>query len=749
VRRQVAAAGLVFLIAHLAFLPQTLEDVDSINFALGVREFDVANHQPHPPGYPVFIALARGTTALAAAAGLAEPVPRGLALLSAAGGALLVPMLYALFVRLDGRVAFWATMATVCSPLFWFTAVRPLSDTAGLAGALGAQVLLVSVIRGSREPGAGSLAGMSAAARLAAGAIMAGLATGIRSQNAVLTVPLLLAVLVWPDPRLSWRHRLTAAGLAAAAGLAWAVPLVVVSGGLGDYLVALGAQGGEDFRGVVMLWTTPHPRVAVQAIFNTFVWPWGALLPGLVVSALMVAGAIAAARRAPGVLAILAIAFGPYLIFHLLFHETATLRYALPLVPPVVFLALYAMAGLGHVAAPAAAAIVMAVVSLAWTLPAVQAYARAGSPAFHVFDRMLDGGPEGDARARVIGMHAVMRRVEEWRRPVHDRPVLPAAHGREWLALVAHWRAEPESSIDFVADPRRTDLVLFDPHVRQLVSSARWDFPEVPFVAGARPGAADFYVMAPPGWMLDRGWALTAEVGGVTAATRLGPHVQPSIAWVRRRSEPATMLLGGRNLSQDGRAARLTVVAGDCEIDSWHVAPGSFTRRILIPADLLEGHGYVPLAVAAAAPDGAAPPAVALEQFDLQSDGVPMFGLLEGWHEPEYQPATGRAWRWMSEHALLWVRPVGRDVTLTLAGESPLRYFDRAPHVRVLSGGIVIASVHPAGDFDLRVRIPADVLDASGGTVSIETDLWFSPAEREGAADRRHLALRVYEVSVR
>ena len=30
-----------------------------MNFALGVRDFDPSKHQPHPPGYPVFIALGK------------------------------------------------------------------------------------------------------------------------------------------------------------------------------------------------------------------------------------------------------------------------------------------------------------------------------------------------------------------------------------------------------------------------------------------------------------------------------------------------------------------------------------------------------------------------------------------------------------------------------------------------------------------------------------------------------------------
>src|SRR5262245_29042150 len=55
--------ALVFVVVHLWFLPPSLEDIDSINFALGLRDFDPAQHQPHPPGYPVYIAVGRGVLA--------------------------------------------------------------------------------------------------------------------------------------------------------------------------------------------------------------------------------------------------------------------------------------------------------------------------------------------------------------------------------------------------------------------------------------------------------------------------------------------------------------------------------------------------------------------------------------------------------------------------------------------------------------------------------------------------------------
>src|SRR5215831_2233873 len=63
-RLLVLLVSLIFFFTHLFNLPRTLEDLDSVNFALGVEHFDVGSHQPHPPGYPVYIALAKASTAV-------------------------------------------------------------------------------------------------------------------------------------------------------------------------------------------------------------------------------------------------------------------------------------------------------------------------------------------------------------------------------------------------------------------------------------------------------------------------------------------------------------------------------------------------------------------------------------------------------------------------------------------------------------------------------------------------------------
>jgi len=54
-----------------------------------------------------------------------------------------------------------------------------------------------------------------------------------------------------------------------------------------------------------------------------------------------------------------------------------------------------------------------------------------------------------------------------------------------------------------------------------------------------------------------------------------------------------------------------------------------------------------------------------------------------------------------------------------------------------------------ASDFAWTIRVPAASLRDSGGTLTIQTDQVFKPADRGQSADRRDLGLRIYSVKVR
>jgi transmembrane protein TMEM260 (protein O-mannosyltransferase) len=756
-RKSLAAISVVFLAAHLAFLPPTLEDIDSVNFALGVADFDVSKHQPHPPGYPVFIGLSKASTSLLRSAHVRNPEVRGLAVWSAISGAALAFALFALFQALVGVrpgstsrwMPFCATLVVLMSPLFWFTALRPLSDMTGLAMAIAAQALIVAV-----------LTGLSGPSTLIWGGLLCGLAIGVRSQTALLTLPPLVLALLLPRSGLRPQNRFAAVGAAALGVLVWAVPLVVASGGLSEYARALGSQAGEDFSGVVMLWTTRTKAAALDAAMYSFLWPWGHPIAGGIVVIVALAGAIRALWALPRALGLLLVAYVPYAVFHLLFQETITVRYALPLVVPVAFLA---MCGLdwGRGTGVVLGATALVAWSTALWVPATAAYGSRSCPAFRALIEAARPGVGSANQARVVGLHAVARRAVDWLQLTGSvngegeqfapRRVLRAPHGQEWLTLVEQWRAEPSSQIMFVADPRRTDLALIDGASRRQPLQFQWGFLEPPFVGGTRPGDSDLYALAPPGWMLDRGWAVTAEVAGVTARDGFGPHRKPSVAWIRGRDDEATLLVGGRHLGgASDPPVRITLLLNGAPLDSIDVKPGFFFRRLSLARGSLAGAGYIPLAISSSAADGSnRVMAVGLEQFDLQGAGMPMIGAEEGWYEPEYNPRTARSWRWTAEKAALWVRPVGRNVMLTLSGESPLKYYDAAPNVVVAVGDREVARFSPSADFTQEIVLPADALASADGRVVITCDRFFVPAQREGSPDQRHLALRMYSYSVR
>ena len=728
-RRWLAALALIFLAAHLAFLSPTLEDIDSINFALGVRHFDVAQHQPHPPGSPVFVALGKLSTPLFRAVGLPGAESRALAAWSVVAGAALIPLVFLLFSAMDGdrRRAFWATALAACAPLAWFTAARPMTDTTGLALAVASQALAMRVWSGHSSSGALALSGL-----------IAGLAAGVRIQTAALTVPLLVAVAI--AKRRSLQDTAAAAAAAILGVLLWAIPLVVVSGGPSHYLVALGSQAGEDFEWVRMVWKSPTDhRVVAHAVVNSFAWPWGWLPLGIVVSALSFIGLLWTAWKAPRAVLIFLVAFGPYTIFHLLFQETTTLRYAVPIVVPMAYLAVRAAE---VIRLSPYLEIAIATASLIFVVPQTTAFGK-GSPGFAAMaDAVAQGG-------HVTG-HAGMHRLWEWLDTGDDRiRFQKTPHGYEWLPLVEHWQKQPDLPAQFLANPKRTEhLTLFDAHARQQVAEYRWDFPEWPLLGGARPGAVTRILFAPPGWMLDRGWAISAENAGITEKEGYGPYRKPSVAWVRGRTDATTLLIGGRHLGAEGDPeAQLTLMLNALTLATWNARPGFFVRTIELPAGTFTGLGYLALEVTAKSTTDQ-PVRMSLEQFDLQPPGVPMLGLMEGWQEPEYDRTMGRAWRWMSDRAVLWVRPIGRDVTLTLRGASPLRDFDDSPRLRAVIDGREIASLTPQSDFTWEIPIRAADLPPDG-RLTIESDKHFVPGDRDGTADRRRLAIRIFAHTAR
>jgi Protein of unknown function (DUF2723) len=763
--RAVAALALAIGLAHLPFVAASLEDIDSVNFSLGVRDFDVAEHRPHPPGYPVYIALGKAVaTVVGPLSPGAQPSTveaRSLSLLSLSAAVVAAFLLFRVFAAAGATrddtppwhrwnaPALATALLTLAAPLVWTLAVRPMSDLPGLAMALAAQACLLTAwwwqtprADGDRRMAADTLG--ESGKMIVLGALIAGCAVGLRTQTLWLTAPVLAVVLIDRIGRGVAGAIIGATMTFTIGALAWAVPLLVASGGLQSYLSALGTQAGEDFASGEMLYSNPAPRLIALALVHTFVDPWDSVPLAVVVLALATAGALVLLVRERRTLFMVAGMAVPYLVFHLLFQDTAFTRYALPLVPVVAFLAVRGIAA----ASPRAVVPVAAVLSL-WAVaivtPAMVEYGREPAPAVRVVAAMNANAVSAPPAA--LAMHQTFRRPLE-AEMVRVQPVLPSPPRREWLELASFWKAGHTGPVWFLADPRRTDLALIDPHSRTDVTAFRWAPASRPVFGGMRPAAVDLVRVVAPRWFAEEGWALTPETAGMARLMGRGPHLGPIVARVRRDPAEVRVLIGGRNLAAPGDAtARFTMTLDGRPVDTWDAPPGFFLRTTMLPAGALTGDGALAeLAVRSVAVSGDAVIPTAIEQFDVQLPGTLVWGFDAGWHEAEYTPAVG-VWHWTSERSSVRVYGATTGVRVTLEFESPRRYFDAPVTLRAIARDEEVASSTveaPSWSFE----VPVDRLRAADGLITLETSHAFVPAERGGGPDHRRLGLRVFSIRV-
>ena len=167
----------------------------------------------------------------------------------------------------------------------------------------------------------------------------------------------------------------------------WFVPLVIVSGGPTAYWHALFDQGAEDLGNIQMLWTRHGARDVSDALYYAFVAPWAAWPVAAVALTAACAGLARLATRQRRTLVLLAVAFLPYLIFDLLFQESFTSRYALPLIVPMAYLV---VAGLRLLPwdIGLAVAVPLAMYGAHIGGTSIAAYSRAKAPAFRLLDDM-------------------------------------------------------------------------------------------------------------------------------------------------------------------------------------------------------------------------------------------------------------------------------------------------------------------------------------------------------------------------
>ena len=229
-----------------------------------------------------------------------------------------------------------------------------------------------------------------------------------------------------------------------------------------------------------------------------------------------------------------------------------------------------------------------------------------------------------------------------------------------------------------------------------------WGFPRERFIGGVRPDIVDLIrIDSPPGWFADEGWHLTSET--LNMSERLGRS--GGVAYVRSRPDGALLVIGGEHTAAGSSqtaagAASVSLTIDDRAIDRWDVpAGGRFFRRIALEPGMLAGNAPFSRLVASYASPSGRPQSVRLTQFAVASPNEAFLVQHAGWNEIEYSRELQRRWRWTTARAQTFVNSGGRDLTLAIAGESPLRYSDAPPRVTIRAGNQVLATAEPSGDF--------------------------------------------------
>ncbi len=312
--------ALVVAATRFLALARTLWDWDETLFCLGMRSYDVTSHHPHPPGFPVYIALGH------IAHLFTRSDFRALQMVNLIAAMLLFPAMFLLAreLRLRFDVALIAASLCVFFPNVWFFGGGAFSDIPSLTLVVFAAAML---FRGARD-----------AEAYLVGAFLLALAIGIRPQNLLIgLVP--GAIATWYRLRAKgWRDVLFAALLGmTVVGLAFG-EAAWATGGLDRYANSIAQHREYILR--IDSYRAPGRPPLWRLFDRFFIKQYGSPVISVLTSLFVLVSIAGSIRERSRAIGLLALTFGPFAIMAwLMLDRFSVTRFSIGYIPMFAILA--------------------------------------------------------------------------------------------------------------------------------------------------------------------------------------------------------------------------------------------------------------------------------------------------------------------------------------------------------------------------------------------------------------------------
>ena len=201
------------ILSRIPFRSRVLYHWDSVQYALATEHYDISVHQPHTPGYFIYVMLGKLLNTIT------RDANTSFVILSILASGALVVAVYALAKRMfNEKTALAASLLAMTSPIVWFHGEVALNYI--LEGFLSTLTAYYCwrTLTGEKKT-------------IIAASLLLAFATGIRQTMLMFLLPLWILSLV----KVPSRYRLYAFALLASGILFWFLPMISLTGGYMKY----------------------------------------------------------------------------------------------------------------------------------------------------------------------------------------------------------------------------------------------------------------------------------------------------------------------------------------------------------------------------------------------------------------------------------------------------------------------------------------------------------------------------------